>query len=412
MTDMILGKGSARRPSRAAGLTFSSVVNGLAAGGNDAWTVHFAAQKREAAGEDVIILTVGDPDFDTPSAISDRAVESLRSGKTHYVASGGIPALRRVIAETESRRLGREILPQQVVMTPGAQCALYAAMRCLVEPGDEAIVFEPAYVTFQGVVAATGADLVGLPLQQDQGGFSLDLAGLEAAITPRTRVILMNFPHNPSGAMLSQEEWDGLCQIAQTHDLWLISDEVYADICYQNAFISPLARQDMADRCLVARSLSKSHAMSGWRVGWLLAPEDLVVHVRNLLNSMLFGNPEFIQEAAVTALTASIPQVAEMKAAYRRRRDLLVQALGAIPGLQVISPAAGIFCLMDVRGCGLDDLDFATRLLDEEGVSVLPCGSFGAQLTGFVRLSLCQKEERLSEACARIGRFVENSSGD
>ena len=403
---MISGMGSARPRSGAAGLTFSSVVNGLAAGGNDAWTVHFAAQKREAAGEDVIILTVGDPDFDTPSTIAESAVESLRSGKTHYVASGGIPELRKVIAETESRRLGREIRPQQVVMTPGAQCALYAAMRCLVEPGDEAIVFEPAYVTFQGVVAATGADLVGLPLKQNQDGFSLDLAALEAAITPRTRVILVNFPHNPSGAMLSREDWDGLCQVAQSHDLWLISDEVYADICYEGEFNSPLARQDMADRCLVARSLSKSHAMSGWRVGWLLAPEDLVVHVQNLLNSMLFGNPEFIQEAAVTALTASVPEVAEMKAAYRRRRDLLVQGLSGIAALHLIPPASGIFCLMDVRGCGISDLEFATRLLEEEGVSVLPCGSFGSQLTGYVRLSLCQNEERLSEACTRIARFV------
>jgi arginine:pyruvate transaminase len=368
--------------------------------------VHSAAQEREKAGEDVIILTVGDPDFDTPPIITERAVESLYAGDTHYVATGGIAELRKAIAETESRRLGRAIRPNQVVTTPGAQCALYGAMRCLVEPGDEVIVFEPAYVTFQGVVAATGADLVGLPLKQDGDDFSLDVAGLEAAITPRTRVVLVNFPHNPSGALLSRNDWDELCRIALAHDLWLISDEVYADICYEGEFISPLARQDMAAHCLVARSLSKSHAMSGWRVGWLLAPEDLVFHMQNLLNSMLFGNPHFIQKAAVAALTAQIPEVAEMKAAYRRRRDLLVRGLAPATGLHFIPPASGLFCLLDVSATGLDDMEFANRLLEEQGVSVLPCGSFGRQLAGYVRLSLCQAEERLADACRRIVRFA------
>ena len=388
------------------GLPFASMIEALSAGSSDAWAVHYRAQAMEAEGEDVIILSVGDPDFDTPSPIVESAVEALRAGYTRYSPAGGIPALRSTIAATESRRLGLTVAPEEIVVSAGAQNALYTVLRCLVEQGDEVVVFSPPYIMFDGVVLACGAQPVRVPLAVE-GGFRVDPADLAAAITPRTRAVLLNSPQNPTGAVALPEETEAVARLCREHGLWLISNEVYADLCYEREFQSPITLPGMRERTVIVRSLSKSHAMPGWRLGWTLAPARLSRHMVDLVNHVLYGGARFIQEAAITALTAEIPDCAAMKQAYRLRRDFLCDALDEIPGLRAIRPESGLFCLVDVAGLGLPTQTFAEHLLEREGVAVLPAGGFGPEIDHCVRISLCQPQERLAEAVRRMTRFVQ-----
>lgn len=395
-----------QRPSDpVSGLPFAGLVDHMAGGGNDAWSVHFRAQAMEAAGQDVIILSVGDPDFDTPAAISDSAVESLRAGHTRYSPAGGIPALRQAIAEAETRRLGFAVSPAEAVVHAGAQNALYTTLRCLVESGDEVVVFSPPYIMFDGVVAACGARPVRVPLSPERG-FRIDPEALAAAIGPRTRAILLNSPHNPTGAVALPEETEAVAALCRERGLWLVSDEVYADLCFERSFVSPATLEGMRERSIVVRSLSKSHAMPGWRVGWTVAPAALSVHMVNLINHVLYGGARFIQEGAITALTEELPECAAMKEAYRARRDYFCEAIDRIPGLNALRPESGLFCLVDVSAAGLATQDFAEALLEREGVSVLPAGGFDPAIGHCVRVSLCQPRDVLAEAVGRIERFV------
>ena len=386
-------------------MRFSTFVQGLAASGSEAWAIHFRAQQRARAGDDVIILSVGDPDFDTPRGIIDACKDALDAGATKYSNAGGIPELTKAISDWETERLGRTVDPAQVVVTAGAQNALYVTMRCILEAGDEAILLAPPYVMFDGVVLSTGATPVHVPLRTNTD-FSIDVDALAKAITPRTRAVLMNSPHNPSGAVAPKETVQAVAELCRRHGIWMISDEVYADLCFESSFHSPYELYGAADNLVVIRSLSKSHAMSGWRVGWILGPEPLCEHARNLLNSMQYGGSAFVQHAAAHALSAESGALDTMKQAYRTRRDIVVENLRNVPGLSVLRPDSGIFCLLRVDGLGMDGSTFAEGLLDAQGVSVLPGAAFGRELTDFVRVSLCQPEPVLEEAMARIRTFA------
>ncbi len=358
----------------------------------------------------MIILSVGDPDFATPPPIADAAVDALRAGQTKYSAAGGVAGLRKAIAQTESKRLGLEISPDEVTVTAGAQNALYMTMRCLLDPGDTAILLSPPYVMFEGVVRAAGGTPIIAALDADRG-FALDPDAVAAAITPKTRVVLLNSPHNPSGAIAERAAVERLAALCVAHDLWLISDEVYADLCFERPFYSPRRAPGVADRCVLIRSLSKSHAMSGWRIGWAVGPAAFAGHARNLLNNIQYGGSAFLQAGAEAALTGDGADAARMKEAYRRRRDLLVEGLASAPGLRALKPEAGIFALADISETGWSGESFAWVLLNEAGVSVLPGGAFGPVLHNRVRISLCQPDTVLAEACMRIVRFLSRHAG-
>lgn len=385
------------------GLPLSRVVHAVASGGADAWRVHYAGLALQAAGRDAIVLSVGDPDFDTPPAIVDAAVDALRGGNTHYTVTGGVGALAEAVAGVETRRLGRAVSAASVVCAGGAQNVLYAVFRCLLEPGDEAILLAPPYSMFAGVIASTGATPVNVPLEVDNG-FALDVDAVARAITPRTRAVLANFPHNPSGSIASPESLAALSALCEARGIWLVSDEAYADLVYDGEFISPGVPGK--PHVLVVRSLSKSHAMTGWRVGWVVGTESLARHLRDFLGHVTYGAPGFVQAGAVRALTGQHDEVGAMRRAYRARRDVLVDAVHGINALSISVPPAGIFCMLDVRGTGLDGESFAEALLDQELVSVLPGGTFSQELAGHVRVSLCVPAARLAEAAKRMGRFV------
>lgn len=380
----------------------------------DAWIVHFKAARRLAAGEDVILLSVGDPDMRTPEPIVEAARAGLDRGNMRYNELAGQPALRRAIAAWNERLTGVTVDPAQVTVFAGAQCSLFATCQCVLDPGSEVIGFEPMYVTYPATVAAAGGVLRRVALDPDRD-FRPDFAALKAALSPQTRAVLVNFPNNPTGAVLHPDDLAALAAFCCEHDLWLISDEVYAALIFEGRHQSPLALPGMAERTVIVSSLSKSHAMTGWRVGWTIAPPALAPHMVNTALCMLYGSPGFIQDAATAgiegALSGKLAAIAGMREEYRHRRDRVASLLADLPGCRLRIPRAGMFVMLDVRDTGLPAVRFAEELLDEEGVAVLAGDPFGAAARGHLRISLTAPEERLAEAALRLRRFVARRSG-
>jgi arginine:pyruvate transaminase len=386
-------------------MRFSPLVERISGKGVAAWDIHYAASDAQRAGEDVIILSVGDPDFATPDFITQAAVTALRAGDSHYTDIAGRPALRRAIAQRYAERLGWPVRAQNVITVAGAQNALFVASMCLLQAGDEVIALDPMYVTYEATLKASGATLVRVECDADSG-FRLNAPRLKAAVTARTRAIFLSNPNNPTGVVLELEELQAIADLAIAHDLWVVVDEVYESLCYEREHRSLASLPGMEERCVVIGSLSKSHAMTGWRIGWIVAEPTLVAHAETLLLSMLYGLPGFVMEAALAAIIAHDEVTASMRDVYQRRRDLVVSALSDCPGISVLKPDAGMFVLLDVRGTGLSSLDFAWRLYREAKVSVLDAAAFGEPAQGFVRLSFTVGEAQLAKACERIREFV------
>lgn len=388
-------------------MRFSPFVERISGHGVAAWDIHHEAFEAQRQGADVIILSVGDPDFATPDFITAAAVGALQAGDTHYSEIPGRPDLRQAIAGRYGKRLGREISASSVITLAGAQNALFAASLCLLQAGDEVLVLDPMYVTYEATLKASGATLVRVTCDAEKG-FRPDLSRLEAAITPRSRAIFLSNPNNPTGVVLNADELRGIARLAIAYDLWVVVDEVYESLCYEREHVSLASLPGMEERCVIVGSLSKSHAMTGWRIGWMVATPALVAHVENLSLSMLYGLPGFVMEGALAAVLAHDEVTRDMREVYRRRRDLVVESLGECPGLKVIKPEAGMFVLVDVRATGLSSLDFAWRLYREGGVSVLDAAAFGEPAQGFVRLSFTLSEAHLARACLRIKAFVDS----
>lgn len=373
--------------------------------GSDAWRVHSAAVTAQARGEDVIVMSIGDPDFATPDAITRTAISALNAGDTHYTGIAGRQPLREAIAKHHEQRTGRVTSADEVVTLAGAQCALYTALACLCDPGDEVIVPEPAYVTYPAAIGAQGARMVRTPARVD-GSLRPDVNAIAAAMNPRTRAILFASPNNPTGISLNSDELAQIARLAQTHHCWVIQDEVYADLVFDGSAPSVSSLPGMTDRAISISSLSKSHAMTGWRVGWLIGPRALAHHAANLALCMLYGLPGFIQQAAITALGDASNEVADMTGIYRRRRDLVIDALHRGIGQQhCVVPTAGMFAMLDVRPTGLPSAEFSAQLFDHERVSVLDAGAFGHSSDGYVRVSFTSSDTQLAEGCKRIARF-------
>ncbi|MBC3489126.1 pyridoxal phosphate-dependent aminotransferase [Pseudomonas kermanshahensis] len=384
-------------------MRYAKLTQRIAGDGAAAWDIHYRALAMQAEGKDVLLLSVGDPDFDTPAPIVDAAIDSLRAGHTHYADVRGKLALRQAIADRHRQRSGQPVSADQVTVLAGAQCALFCVAQCVLDPGDEVIVAEPMYVTYEAVFGACGATVVPVPVKPENG-FRVCPQDVAARITPRTRALALNSPHNPSGASLPRSTWEALAELCVAHDLWLISDEVYSELLYEGEHVSPGSLPGMAERTATLNSLSKSHAMTGWRVGWVVGSPELATHLENLALCMLYGSPDFIQDAAVVALNQPLPALEAMRDAYRQRRDLVCEQLAGCPGVKALKPDGGMFVMVDIRETGLSAQAFADRLLDREGVSVLAGEAFGPSAAGHIRLGLVVGAEALAEACQRIAR--------
>ena len=387
-------------------MKLSSLTDRVKGGAADVWDMHYLARQAKDRGEDVIVLSVGDPDFPTPDAVIDKALQAMREGDTHYTSILGHDELRESIARQHRSSSGQAIEASNIITTSGAQNALFACSLCLLDPGDEAIVLQPMYVTYEATIQAPGATLV--PVVLDAGsGFRLDRDTLQAAITERTRAIFYASPSNPTGVALNREEIELIAEVAQRHDLWVIADEVYSDFMYAGEFHHIASLPGMSERVVTIGSLSKSYAMSGWRVGWVIAPPELIANLDKLALCMLYGLPGFIQQAGAHALKHCGADLERMRDVYRRRLDMLHEAFSAMPGLEPLMPDAGMFMMVNVLGSGMNTADFVRELYRVTGVSVLDATAFGASAEGYVRVSCTVSDDDLRLACERIGSFME-----
>jgi arginine:pyruvate transaminase len=381
---------------------FSALVDRIRGEGAAAWLTHYAAVEARERGEDVIILSVGDPDIETPPAVIERAIAQLRGGDTHYVPAAGRPALRAAIARTHEARCGQAVTADNVVYFAGAQNALFVASLCLAGPGVEVVTFEPLYPTYPATIEVSGARLVRAPAT---AALRPDLDALAALVGPRTRVVLWASPNNPSGVVLSERELEVIAQLARRFDLWLVADEVYAGLAPGGRVPSLAAR--LPERVVTLGSLSKSHAMTGWRAGWLVGPGELAQHAEHVAMCMLFGLPGFIQEAAITALAVAPEAEARMRAYCAARQQRFAEGIRGIAGLRPLPPEAGMFMLIDVSETGLSGAEFVRQLYAAQRVSVMDGAAFGQASAACVRVCFATDEVTLASACTRLRRFCE-----
>ena len=384
-------------------MKFSPLVDRIKGESVAAWTIHGQAREAQLRGEDVIVLSIGDPELEMPGPVLERAIETLRAGDVRYTPAAGRVALRAAIARTHERRTGQAVDAENVIFLSGAQNALFAASMCVAGPGDEVLALEPLYPSYPATIRASGAQLVRVPAPA-AGGFHPDLGALAAAITPRTRALFFATPNNPSGVILSEADVQVIGDLARRHSLWIVADEVYAGLAPGGRVPSLATR--IPSQVVTISSLSKSHSMPGLRAGWLVGPKDLVKHAESLSMCMLFGLPGFIQEAALTALLGSDAPEQRIRELCTSRRDLLIKGLGGVKGIRCAVPDAGMFTLIDVRDTGLSGYDFMSGLFRSERVSVLDGGAFGEATRGFVRLCFATDESTLREAIVRISRYV------
>jgi arginine:pyruvate transaminase len=378
-------------------MRLSSYVTGMAGGEEaGAWAIHSNAAGRQRAGEDLLVLTIGDHDFTTDKRIVEATVASLRAGNHHYTPSIGTQSLRAAAAAFHGTVIGEAVRPENVVITPGAQCGVFTAAQCVLDPGDEVIAFDPMYVTYRGALEARGAKVVQVPLlPEDQ--FLPDPDLVRAALTGRTKAIMINTPNNPTGVIYPRETLEALALICRERDLWMISDEVYCTMCYERSHLSPRLLDGMAERTVSLYSLSKSHAMTGFRMGWMVASENVIAAADDVVSSMMFGTPPFIQDAAHTALTSVLDTVETIRARYHHRRDLICEALAGVPKVTIRKPDAGMFLMIDIRETGWN------------AIALLPGEGFGCQLAGHLRLSYGANDKDLAEAARRFSAFVQKN---
>ena len=386
-------------------MKFSTLVERIAGEGADAWITHYEARAARERGEDVILLSAGDPDLDTPDPVRERAIERIRAGDTHYTPTTGRQHLREAIAGMHAARTGQQVSADQVVVLAGAQNGLFATSLCLAGPGDEVISFDPMYTTYPATIEVSGARLVRVPAPAHRG-FRIDLDALERAITPKTRAIFLATPSNPTGVITNDAELAVIGDLAERHSLWVVADEVYAGIA-PGGRVPGLATR-LPEQVITICSLSKTHAMPGWRAGWVVGPRAFAGHVESLVMCMLFGLPGFVQEAAVTAISIAPQAEARTREYCAARRALLLGELRGAKNLACAVPQTGMFMLIDVRATGLTGYQFMRGLYEAERVAVLDGGAFGRETEGFVRVFIATDEPVLREASARIRRFADS----
>ena len=380
----------------------TAITQRLAGLGGDKWDIHRRARALSAQGKDVIELTIGEPDVATPPELIGAAHDALLRGRTGYSDGRGEINLRSALAERYAARTGRTIDTDQVLCFPGTQTALFATLMGVAEAGDEVLAGDPMYATYEGVIRASGANMVAVPLRPEKG-FRIDADDVAERITPRTRAILLTTPHNPTGAILTKEDIEAVGQLAIEHDFWIISDEVYDELVFDGeTHCSALALPEISDRVIVASSISKSHAAPGFRSGWLIGPADFTAALLPLSETMLFGNQPFIADMTEAAIRDGSPVAEGMRDRFRRRATRLEQHLHARSDLVVHRPQAGMFAMINIAATGMNGRDYALDLLEKCSVGVMPGTSFGATVTDWIRVALTVSDARLDTACERM----------
>ena len=390
-------------------MKFASIAKRLKGTGNAKWQVHLDAKKRADEGQDIIMLTIGEPDVDVPEALRTDAIDAIRAGRTKYSDGQGELGLRETLAHYYSKRSNAQFGPENVLCLPGTQTALFTTLLGLAETGDEVLVGDPMYATYESVVRASGAMMVPVPLHAEHG-FRMQAADIAARITPQTRALLLTTPHNPTGAILTPDDIAAIGDLAKEHDFWIVSDEVYSEMVFEGqTFTSPLDFKDLRDRVVTVSSISKSHAAPGFRSGWCIGSAEAIAAILPIAEAMLFGNQPFIADMTMKAMRDGSSVVAGMRSRFSARAARMDDVLGnGQTCLAVHRPQAGMFGLIDASATGLNADTFAQKLLDAEGVAVMPGTSFGENLQSWVRVALSVEDEAFETALQRIKRFCQS----
>ena len=385
-------------------IQFASRMSRL--GTESAFEVLAHARRLEAEGRTIVHLEIGEPDFATPQNIIDAAVRAINSGATHYTPASGIPEVREATARHIARETGVPTRAENIVLTPGSKNILLFALLSLVEEGDDVIIPDPGYPIYRSLVNFIGANPVSLPMRQ-ANDFRPDIEQLRSLITPRTRMLIVNSPQNPTGGVMTREDCEAIAQVALEHDLIVLSDEIYNRLIYDGDHVSLYSLDGMAERTILMDGLSKAWAMCGWRLGFGAMPVDIARRMDTLMINSSSCAAAFTQWAAVEAFDSpeSDAAVEHMVSEFTHRRDVLVDALNRIPGITCHRPKGAFYVFPDISATGWDDRELANTLLDEVGVAVLRGSSFGPEGAGHIRLSYANSVDNLIEAANRIATF-------
>jgi arginine:pyruvate transaminase len=383
-------------------------IQSLNAGGSDGWEVFYRARAQIAEGRDVLELTIGEHDIGTDDAILDAMHAAARGGHTGYAMVPGIQPLRAAIAERVARQSGVPTGPDNILITPGGQAGLFAAHMAVLDPGDAALFVDPYYATYPGTIrAASGRPVVVSTRAVD--AFLPTAAEIETAAATSTgapKSLLVNSPNNPTGTVYPAETLREIAAATAELDLWLISDEVYDTQVWQGAHVSPRALPGMAERTLVIGSMSKSHAMTGSRIGWIVAPEAAVARLIDLATATTYGVPGYIQDAALFALTQGAELETRISAPFQRRRTRALEVLAGQDVVTAIPSQGAMYLMLDIRATGLSGEDFANQLLDRHAIAVMPGESFGKAAAGHLRVALTVADDRLCAALKTLCAFA------
>src|ERR1700682_1338731 len=376
-------------------------------GTEGAFEVLAKARRLEAQGKKIVHLEIGEPDFATPDTIVEDGTAAMQNGYTHYTPASGILEAREAVANFVARTLKTEVDPLEVVLVPGSKNVLLFTLLACIEPGDEVILPDPGYPAYASQVNFIGGVPKTVTLREETG-FRMDLDELASLITPKTRMLIVNTPQNPTGGVLTIEDVEFVCELAHKHDLLVVSDEIYSQLVYGFKHVSPLSHPGMRERTVLMDGLSKSYAMTGWRLGYAVAPKALAAKLDTLMINSSSCAAGFTQMAAIEALSApeSEHAVARMVKVFEHRRNLIVDGLNAIPGMRCARPEGAFYAFPNIEGTGFDEHELADRLLSEAGVAVLPGTAFGKAGKGFIRLAYTQSEDELTVGLNRIREFI------
>ncbi len=370
-----------------------------------AFVVLAKAKQLEAQGKSVIHLQIGEPDFDTPRNICDAGIRAINDGKTHYAASGGIPAAREAVAQYVSATRGIKVTSENAIIMPGAKPVIYCAMIALINEGDEIIVPNPGYPTYRSLAAFFGAKAVPVKLSEESD-FRFSLDDFASLITPRTRMVILNSPQNPTGGILTQSDLEGVYALAKKHDLWILSDEIYSRIIYDTDFKSIASIPAAMERTIIVDGMSKTYAMTGWRLGYGVMPKKLADYMFTLAINNFSSTATFSQYALIEALQGPQTEIDKMVAEFKRRRDVIVDGLNRIGGIRCHRPEGAFYVFPNIKETGLTSNEFANMMLEQAGVACLSGTAFGEYGEGYVRFSYANSVENIQEALARMQKVL------
>ncbi len=383
---------------------FSKRIETLTGGGSDGWDIYRKSQNLIEAGHPVIELTIGEHDQKTDPSILTAMYEAAKAGHTGYASIPGIDALRDRVAKRTERITGVPTTRDNVVITAGGQAALFLTHAVVCDPGDRALYIDPYYATYPGTIRGTGAVAQAVAARAENG-FQPVRPDLEAAGPARS--LLINSPNNPTGVVYSRDTMELIAQAAKSHDLWLISDEVYDTQVWDGTHLSPRMIDGMVERTLVVGSMSKSHAMTGSRIGWVVGPEEVIAHLLKLATHTTYGVPGYIQDAAVFALGEGVPLEEKVAAPFRRRRALAQALVWRQNVVRMVASGGAMYLMLDIRATGLSGEEFANALLDAHHIAVMPGESFGRAAAGHVRVAMTIADEEFAKSLATVCKFAE-----